>query len=156
MDNWIIAITCTFPHEAHMIEGYLNSNGIETNLQDEMTVQVNIAYSNAVGGVKILVKETEYARSIQLLKNNGYITDHNAQGRTEKEVYLVEYSKNHKNCPFCNSENIGIKKKPNGVSFIFSLLISLLFFAVIAPIYKSVYKCFDCEKEWKYKKKPSN
>lgn len=40
-DNWIIAMTCTFPHEAHMIKGYLESRGIETFLKDEMTVQVN-------------------------------------------------------------------------------------------------------------------
>jgi len=153
MDNWIIAMTCTFPHEAHMIEGYLNSYGIETSLKDEMTVQVNIAYSYAVGGVKILVKDSEYDQSMQLLKVGGYINDPNTKTDTEKEVFLVEYSHNHKNCPFCNSENIGIKKKPGTVSFILSAFISLLFFAVISPVYRSVYKCFDCEKEWKYKRK---
>jgi len=153
MDNWIVAMTCTFPHEAHMIEGYLNSYGIETSLKDEMTVQVNIAYSYAVGGVKILVKDSEYDQSMQLLKVGGYINDPNTKTDTEKEVFLVEYSHNHKNCPFCNSENIGIKKKPGTVSFILSAFISLLFFAVISPVYRSVYKCFDCEKEWKYKRK---
>lgn len=146
-------MTCTFPHEAYMIEGYLNSYGIETSLKDEMTVQVNIAYSNAVGGVKILVKDSDYDQSIQLLKVGGYINDPNIQTDTDKEVYLVEYSHNHKNCPFCNSENIGIKKKPGTFSFILSAFISLLFFAAISPVYKSVYKCFDCEKEWKYKRK---
>lgn len=146
-------MTCTFPHEAHMIEGYLNSYGIETSLKDEMTVQVNIAYSYAVGGVKILVKDSEYDQSMQLLKVGGYINDPNTKTDTEKEVFLVEYSHNHKNCPFCNSENIGIKKKPGTVSFILSAFISLLFFAVISPVYRSVYKCFDCEKEWKYKRK---
>jgi len=153
MDNLIIVMTCTFPHEAHMIEGYLNSYGIETSLMDEMTVQVNIAYSNAVGGVKILVKDSDYDQSIQLLKVGGYINDPNIQTDTNKEVYLVEYSHNHKNCPFCNSENIGIKKKPTTFSFILSVFISLFFFAAISPVYKSVYKCFDCEKEWKYKRK---
>jgi len=153
MNNWIIVITSTFPHEAHMIEGYLNSYGIATSLKDEMTVQVNTAYSNAVGGIKILVNDSEYDKSIQLLKKGGYITDPNTQGDTEKEVFLVEYTSNHKNCPFCNSENITIKKKPNTFSFILSAFISLLLFAVIAPIFKSTYKCFDCEKEWKYKRK---
>jgi len=152
MNNWIIVITSTFPHEAHLIEGYLNSHGIETSLQDEMTVQVNTAYSNAVGGIKILVRDSEYDQSIQLLKNGGYIADPNISENDEQEVFLVEYSSNHKNCPFCNSENIAIKKKPNTLSFIISSFLSLFLFAVIAPIFKNVYKCFDCDKEWKYKK----
>jgi hypothetical protein len=64
MENWVIAITCTYPHEAHMIESYLSSHGIETYLKDEMTVQANIAYSNAIGGVKILVSESDYEQSV--------------------------------------------------------------------------------------------
>ncbi len=153
MDNWKIVITFTFPHEAHIVEGFLNSHGIETFLKDEMTVQANIAYSNAVGGVKILVKDSDYEQSIKLLKERGYITDENTPIEIEKEVFQVEYSPDNKNCPFCHSENISIKKKPNNFSFFLSAFISLIFFAVISPAYKSVYKCFDCEKEWKYKRK---
>lgn len=150
MDNWKIVITKTFPHEAHMIAGYLNSEGINTSLKDEMTVQVNTAYSNAVGGVKVLVRSSDYDRSIQLLKNGGYIINPATTENKEKEVFLIKYTGNKKKCPFCNSENITIKKKPNALSFILSICISLIFFALIAPIYKSVYKCFDCDKEWKY------
>jgi len=153
MDNWIISITCTFPHEAHMIEGFLNSHGIETVLKDEMTVQVNTAYSNAIGGVKVLVKETDYEKSIEHLKEGGYITDQNIKQEAGTEVLTVEYKRERKNCPFCNSENITIKKKPNNTSFVISVIVSMLLFAVISPVYKSVYKCFDCDKEWKYKRK---
>ena len=152
MDNWVIAITCTFPHEAHLIESYLDSHGIETFLKDEMTVQVNIAYSNAVGGVKILVKESDYEKSILLLKEGGFITDENAKGNPDDEVILVEYSKDQKTCPFCHSENIGLKKRPNSISLILSIFISFIFFSVLAPIYKSEYTCFDCYKRWKYKR----
>jgi hypothetical protein len=153
MDNWVIVITSTFPHEAYLIEGYLNSHGIETSLKDEMTVQVNTAYSNAVGGVKILVRTSDYDQSIQLLMSAGYITDPDNQRSTDKEVLLVEYTSSNNICPFCNSENVAIKKKPNTFSFIISAFISLFLFAAIAPIFKSVVKCFDCEKEWKYKRK---
>lgn len=153
MNNWIIVITSTFPHEAHLIEGYLNSFGIETSLKDEMTVQVNIAYSNAIGGIKVLVRTSDYDQSIELLKKGGYITDPTLQGDAERKVYLIEYTAKNKNCPFCNSENIAIKKKPNTFSFVLSAFVSLFLFAVIAPIFGSVYKCFDCDKEWKYKRK---
>jgi hypothetical protein len=150
MDNWVIAITCTFPHEAHMIESYLDSHGIETFLKDEMTVQVNIAYSNAVGGVKILVKESDFEKSILLLKEGGYITNENAKVNPDDEVNLVKYSKDQKTCPFCHSENISLKKRPNSISLILSIFISFIFFSVLTPIYKSEYTCFDCYKRWKY------
>jgi len=152
MNNRIIVITTIYPHEAHLIEGFLNSHGIETSLKDEITVQLNTAYSNAVGGIKILVSDSDYDKSIQLLKDGGYITDPGKNEDNDQQVFLVEYTTNHKNCPFCNSDHITIKKKPNTFSFIISLLISLLLFATIAPIYKSIYKCFDCDKEWKYKR----
>jgi hypothetical protein len=150
MDNWEIAITCTFPHEAHLIEGYLNSQGIETSLKDEMTVQVNTAYSNAVGGVKVLVRASDYDHTIQLLKIGGYIVDPAIPENVENKILLAEYTGNKKNCPFCNSENITIKKKQNALSFILSIFLSLSFFAVIAPVFRSAYKCFDCEREWRY------
>jgi len=152
-DNWIIVMTCTFPHEAHMVKGYLESRGIETLLKDEMTVQVNIAYSNAVGGIKILVKEPDYDQSIQLLKNGGYIIDDTIKIDKKTEVVLLDNTPDKKSCPFCSSENIGRKKGPNTISFILSSLISLFFTATILPIFRSTYKCFDCEKEWKYKRR---
>jgi hypothetical protein len=152
MDNWVIAMTCTFPHEAHIIESYLDSYGIETFLKDEMTVQVNIAYSNAVGGVKILVKEFDYEKSILLLKEGGFITDENTKVNPDDEVILVKYTKDQKTCPFCHSENTGLKKRPNSISLILSIFISFIFFSILAPIYKSEYICFDCNKRWKYKR----
>jgi len=152
MDNWKIVITSTFPSEAHMIEGYLNSYGIETSLLDEFTVQVNTAYSNAVGGIKIMVQDSDYDQSIKLLKSGGYINDPDMPENTEPEVLLVEYTADNKICPFCKSDNITVKKKPNSVSAVLSVFISFLFFAAIAPIYKYTYICFDCGKEWKFKK----
>lgn len=73
MDNLIEIISFTYPHEAHLAKGYLESHGIEIFLKDEMIVQVNNFYSNAVGGVKLMIKESDYEQGLQLLKENGYI-----------------------------------------------------------------------------------
>lgn len=156
MDNWTIVMTCTFPHEAHMVKGYLDSYGIETDLKDEMTVQVNTAYSNAIGGVKILVKDSDYDQSIQLLKDGGYIIDSNTESAQKPEVILIDNTTDKKLCPFCSSENIGKEKGLNTISFILSAFISLFFASAILPIFKSTFKCFDCEKEWKYSRKQSS
>jgi hypothetical protein len=152
MENWQIAITCTFPHEAHMVKGYLESYGIESILKDELTIQLNTAYSNAIGGVKLLVRESDYEKTIKLLKTGGYLTDENAPEVKEKEIPFFEYHRGEKKCPFCSSGNIGAKKSPNLFSVILSAMLGFLAFAAISPLYKTVYKCFDCDRDWKYKK----
>ena len=42
MNYWEILISFTYPHEAHMAKGFLESEGIKTLIQEEMTTQVKI------------------------------------------------------------------------------------------------------------------
>ncbi len=74
MNNWEIVFTCTYPHEAHIIMGKLESEGISVQIKDELTAQVNNFYSNAIGGVKVLVAENDYNRAIEILIETGNIT----------------------------------------------------------------------------------
>lgn len=76
MDNWIIIISFTFPHEAHFAKLKLESEGIEVMIKDELTAQVNNFYSNAIGGVKLLVKESDYKNAWQILLDSGYAEEH--------------------------------------------------------------------------------
>jgi hypothetical protein len=52
IDNWKTILTFTYPHEANIAKAYLNSEGIETIIQNEMTAQLNNVYSNAIGESK--------------------------------------------------------------------------------------------------------
>jgi hypothetical protein len=146
MENWKTIASFTFPTEAHIAKGYLESNGIETIMKDEMTVQVNNFYSNAIGGVKILVQNSDYEQGIHLLQKGGYLLGNDAT--TDYKIELVEKDSlfNKKTCPFCNSENIGRNKKINILIVPVYLILGVIF-----PIYKLSYKCFDCWKEWKFK-----
>ncbi len=148
MENQKIVLTSTYPQDAHMAKAYLESEGIECMINDELTAQVNNFYSNAIGGVKLSVKERDYNEGISILQKGGYISDSNQQEETPVEiVYLTENTDKTK-CPYCHSENIGRKKQLNIVAVIVYFLMSILF-----PIFKKSYKCFDCNKEWKYLKK---
>jgi hypothetical protein len=147
MDNLITVISFTYPHEAHMAKGYLESNGIETFIKDEYTVQVNNFYSNAVGGVKLLTKESDYDKSIQLLKDVDYIKDKNLKNNYKIEIQKINIETNKTICPYCKSENIRRNKNIN-----IWLVPIYIILGTIFPIYKLSYKCFDCDKEWKYKK----
>ena len=145
MSNWKEAISVTFPSEAHMIQGYLESEGIVTILKDEMTTQVNNLYSNAVGGVKVMVREEDSENALLILKKGGYINPEKAQ---KMEVVYITPSTDKKQCPFCHSDNIGKKKSPDVITLIISLLLNVIF-----PIFRRTDMCFDCGKEWIYKRK---
>lgn len=149
-ENWKVLLTFVYPHEAHFAKAYLESQGIETEIMDELTAQVNNFYSNAIGGVKLLVKEEDYDTGINLLKKGGYINEPHTKTDTV-EIVFVEKHFNKDKCPYCNSDNISIKKIPS----IWTVIVLFVFKAAF-PIFRKSFKCFDCEKEWKYKKKPSN
>lgn len=146
MENWKTILTLTFPHEAHMAKGFLESEGIETLIQDEMTAQVNSFYSNAIGGIKILIKDKDYEEGLNILRKGGYIIQDNKEEKKKIETYCIN-SKTEKNkCPYCGSENIAIAKEPN----ILSVLVVFIFNAFF-PIFRRYYHCFECKKHWRFK-----
>jgi hypothetical protein len=68
--------------ELSVVRARLEASGIECRLLDEMTVQVNPFYSNAIGGVKLQVRESDIKKSIEILKDGGYIKDEDLQPYT--------------------------------------------------------------------------
>lgn len=75
MKNFITILTFTHPTELAIIRGRLESEGIETFVQDELTAQTNPLYSNAIGGVKLQVKDEDFELATEILRENGYIKD---------------------------------------------------------------------------------
>ena len=75
MNNWITIISFTYPHEAHLAKGKLESEGIQVWIKDELTAQVNNFYSNAIGGVKLLVQESDFYQAYKILNDAGYINE---------------------------------------------------------------------------------
>ena len=73
MDKYITILTVTYPHELAIIRSRLESEGIECFARDEMTVQANPLYSNAIGGVKLQVREDDVPEAMEILKDGGYI-----------------------------------------------------------------------------------
>jgi len=147
MDDFKKLITFIYPHEAHLAKSYLEANGVKTYVKDELTVQVNNFYSNAIGGVKLMIKDSDYETGLQLLKDGGYIKTENEENRPVIQNLQVSKSTDLTKCPFCNSDNICKKKK-------ISMFIVPMYFilGIFFPFYKSSWKCFDCDKEWRYKK----
>ncbi|MBK8808146.1 MAG: DUF2007 domain-containing protein [Bacteroidales bacterium] len=80
MENWTTIITFTYPHQAHLAKAKLESEGVEVVINDEFTVQIHNFYSNAIGGVKLLVRNVDSENAHQILANAGYIVEDNKLG----------------------------------------------------------------------------
>lgn len=145
MNGWCIIQTFMFPQDAYMAKAYLESAGVQTMIQDELTTQVYSLYSNAIGGVKLLVPQSEAVKSMELLKEGGYIVP-GEQSEEEKWVW-VDKNKDKTRCPFCHSENIAKMREINIAAMILYFILGVLF-----PLFRPVRKCYDCGKAWKYKK----
>jgi len=79
MDEFVTLKTFTYSHELTVIRGKLESEGIESVAQDELTAQVDPFYSNAIGGIKLKVRESDLVRAIQILEEAGYNMDEGGQ-----------------------------------------------------------------------------
>lgn len=73
MDAFATVISFNYSHEVGVVKSLLESEGIECFVKDEFTVQVNPFYSNAVGGIKLQVKSSQYEEAVSVLKINGYL-----------------------------------------------------------------------------------
>lgn len=98
MENFVTVKTFTYPHEVAIIRGRLESEGIECFVQDELTIQVNNFYSNALGGVKLQVREGDVPEAIKILKEGGYLTEEDFQtspfqAKLDKLVAKISKSK---------------------------------------------------------------
>ncbi|WP_430813861.1 putative signal transducing protein [Carboxylicivirga sp. RSCT41] len=148
MNDWQTIITFTQPHDAHFAKVLLESAGIETIIRDELTAQVNNFYSNAIGGVKLDVKESDSSAAIATLKEGGYINKTKQTQHQNVEIIELNENTDRSICPFCSSDNIYKKKVVNPLVLVAYLLLGAFF-----PIFKRNYICYDCDKEWKFRKK---
>jgi DNA-directed RNA polymerase subunit RPC12/RpoP len=114
---------------AHIAQGRLKEEGIECWLKDENTVTIDPILSNAVGGIKLMVPETDGKRAWELL--NGL--------RLEHKKTLA--------CPNCGSYNLELVSTPRKAMNWLSA-ITTFFLGDYALTTDKVYHCFDCKKEF--------
>ena len=142
MKGWTEIISFTYPHEAHLAKGFLESYELEVIIKDEFTVQVNNLYSNAIGGVKLFVEDSKAEEALLLLEDGGYVQKNIATKSLVVERFSAEYKTV---CPYCKESNV-TRKRTGGWIFVLSTIIGLPL-----PISRRVYYCYECGKEWKLK-----
>lgn len=70
MDSWKIVFSSTDPFEVNLAKNYLESEGIETILQNELAAQV---YASVMDKPKLLVREKNLEQAVKILIQGAYI-----------------------------------------------------------------------------------
>jgi hypothetical protein len=63
------------PSEASMMQSFLEAEDIDCFLKDEHSVVMMPYMANAIGGVKLQVRERDVVRTVEILKQAGFIKE---------------------------------------------------------------------------------
>ena len=124
-------ITCDTITEAYFIKNKLNNEGIECFLTNQNFTSLLPNYYNLFGaGVQVVVMESDYLRSRELVKDK------------------LEPENVEKVCPYCGSTDISIGFGKHKILKIFNVLLAILIAIPIGNI-RVRYYCNTCKEEIK-------
>ncbi|TPN84390.1 putative signal transducing protein [Aquimarina algicola] len=73
MENFKTLMTFDLPTDVAVVKSKLESEGIECKVLDEHTVQVHNFISQAIGGIRLQVEESNLKKARIILEENGLI-----------------------------------------------------------------------------------
>ena len=114
-------------HEADSVRMRLNSHGLEAFIPDEGMVTANPILGNAVGGIRIQVRDEDYEQAREIL------------GSTTDATESSDFS-----CPSCGSSDVRYEKISRRMFFGGLLLLGFPFLWM-----KRTYTCNACGNTWK-------
>ncbi len=127
----------TFPYEMAIHKSKLEAFGIECFTQDELTVQIHNFYSNAVGGVKLKVRKSDYETAMEILGEEYDIQENEVDAKWR--------------CPNCGSGNVEAQGLNGQLSMVLLYITGLPI-----PIFSGKAKCFNCYETFKITKTKSS
>jgi hypothetical protein len=73
MPNLVTIWSFSYQHQLLTIRAQMEAEGIETFTGDELTIQIDPLYSNALGGIKLMVHQQDVTRATEILAEAGYV-----------------------------------------------------------------------------------
>lgn len=132
MGTLVTVARFSFPHEANIAKGLLESEGIPSFVADEHTVNMQWLYSNAMGGVRLQVPCEFSVSALDILKE-----DFSDSVNSEFDMPIEK-------CPQCESLDVENYTKGKRSAFLVFIFLGFpLFF------YKHGLRCKKCEYFWK-------
>ena len=115
--------------DAHLLMNQLENEGIECWLKDENTVTIDPLLTNAVGGIKLMVRKDDYPKAVELFQK-------------------IEHDRKQQiGCPKCKGHNIELVSTPRKASNWITAIITWVI-GSFALTTDKVYHCFDCGYEF--------
>jgi len=114
---------------ANILLTKLRHAGLECYLKDEYTVTIDPLLSNAIGGIKLIVKKVDEPKARRML-----------------QLFDSEY-RNNITCPRCGSHDVLLVPKQSPENFIAAIASWL--FSAYAFSAENIYKCSNCGYESK-------
>ena len=134
-ERYVTVETFTSPWEAQLARARLEAEGIESLVADEHVVRLDWAISNAVGGVKLKVREEDAERAAAALSG----------GSPLPEIYLVtDEEAARRRCPSCNSDNLTYERWSRLAFFGPWLLLGFPL-----PVPRNRWSCRHCGSHWR-------
>ena len=128
--QWVVAETYSFLYEAQIAKTQLEAAEIPARIENEHTINMDWLYSNALGGVRLLVPES-YAEEAKALLAQDFSQE------LEQQFGAGE------SCPHCGSRDIQPYTEGKRPAYLVFLLLGFpLFF------YKNGTKCKQCQHFW--------
>ncbi len=144
--NFVTVKSFMFPTEAYPLMAKLESEGIKCFLDNENTVSVLPFYSNAVGGVKLNIRDSDLKKAMVIINEmDNFFKKERTHDAEKYASFQKDYVEVDTYCPKCESVHIYRKKFP-----LFKTLISILLFPIgiyFLFITKKHY-CADCGNVW--------
>lgn len=117
------------PEEAHLLRMRLEAVGIPAFIQDEHFVQMDMLYSNAIGGVRVQVADGDLESARELLAQD--------RGATNDESEIIQ-------CPKCGWTGVERERFSRRLALFSFLLIGLPLLWI-----RSRWRCGRCLHTWK-------
>ncbi|MGZ4824967.1 MAG: hypothetical protein ACXVZT_10125 [Terriglobales bacterium] len=123
--------------EAWLAKGALDAVGIESHLLDENMVRLDWFYSNAIGGIRLCVREPEAARAFEVL-------NHPPESfALEEDPGIADYQ--HPRCPQCRSRDVKVGGSNTAAAYV------TMWAGVPIPLHTLRWKCNHCGQRWEEK-----
>ncbi|MFN8254008.1 MAG: DUF2007 domain-containing protein [Ferruginibacter sp.] len=111
---------------ANMTLGLLEENNINCHLKDENIVTIDPLLNPAVGGIKLMVFETQEQRARELIKE-------------AEAAYLDEIT-----CPYCRAKGLVAEEKIDTPSGLMGVLKNKILYGQTS-LYSKKYRCKSCK-----------
>ena len=136
-DRFVTAATYLEPNIAHIARVRLESDGIRAALDREHHISMDWIISNAVGGVKLLVRECDQELATRVLKETGGEIDPAEAGDDSPDSPLLP-------CPRCGSLETYHERLNRKLT-----LGSVLLLGIPIPFVRRHMSCSRCSFRWK-------